>query len=350
MTIYDIAKEAGVSPATVSRVLTGNARVSAEKRERVEELLEKYQFRPNELARSLVKSKTKLIGLMMADVQNEYYSALFSSCARAAEDRGYSVMVANAFSDRASEYEILTRFEEQQVEAIVIVGGTIDRDEPVPEFVDRLKMINEKIPVLTLARIKGCSCPSVYIDDESAMREIVEHLAKMGNHRAAIIGGNQLVRSTREKCRYFRQYAGKYGFEIHDDYFDNWSDYSIEGGFTATEAFFEKLKKSGTPVPDALIAISDMTAAGVMHSCRMHSIRIPEDLSLVSFDNTSFSRVLYPPLSSVDYGYEMFGRKVIDSAVRLIEGGAVPQVQKIETHLIVRLSSGYLRGEQKKLA
>ena len=345
MTIYDIAKEAGVSPATVSRVLTGNARVSESKRKAVEELLEKYQFRPNELARSLVKSKSRLIGLMMADVQNEYYSSLFSSCSRAADEQGYSVMVANAFSDRTAEYEVLNRFEEQQVEAIIIVGGTIDRYEPVPDFVRRLQMINKKIPVLTIARITGCDLPSIYIDDESAMREIVEHLAKMGNRRAAVIGGSKDVRSTREKCMYFRRYAEMCGLELWDEYFDNWSDYSIEGGFTTMEAFFAKIQENGAPIPDAVIAISDMTAAGIMHSCRLHSLNIPEDISLVSFDNTSFSRVLYPPLSSVDYGYEIFGRRVIDSVVRLIEGAEVPNIQKIDTHLIVRISSGYVRGE-----
>ena len=344
MTIYDIAREAGVSPATVSRVLTGNARVSPEKRARVESLLEKHNFQPNELARSLVRSRTKSIGLLIADVQNEYYSSLFRACSRAAEERGYSLMVANGFSELDAEYHALTRFEEQQMDVIAVIGGMVDRIEPPEGFVERLEQLRKRIPVLVLGEVENCSCPSIRLNDRSAMKDIMDHLAKMGNRRCAIIGGMKEVRSTLEKNRQFRELSSEYGFELHEEYIGNWSDYTIEGAFLAAEIFFEKLRKKSVPFPEAIVTINDLTAAGVLHYCHMHGIRVPEDISLVSFDNTSFSRVLSPPLSSVDYGYDDYGTLIADTAIRLAENKEVPLVQEIETRLVVRISSGYQRN------
>ena len=107
ITIYDIAKEAGVSPATVSRVLTKNAKVRPEKREKVEALIAKYNFKPNVLAKGLADTRTKTIGVLAADIRNPYYAALFVACEQAAREAGYTVVLYNSLGKTENEVELL---------------------------------------------------------------------------------------------------------------------------------------------------------------------------------------------------------------------------------------------------
>ena len=123
ITIYDIAKEAGVSPATVSRILTGSTTVSEEKRQKVQKLIEKYDFRPNAMARGLTVSSSKTIGMLVPDAQNPYYNSVFASCCNAAYEKGYSMLLLNTFSDPAREKGALAKLIEQRVDAVIISGG-----------------------------------------------------------------------------------------------------------------------------------------------------------------------------------------------------------------------------------
>lgn len=112
ITIYDIAKEAGVSPATVSRILTGSTSVRQEKRDRVNKLIEKYNFSPNAMARALSETRTKVIGMVMADTSNPYYNSVFAACGNEAYQRGYVTMLFNTYSRAEMEVSALTKLRE----------------------------------------------------------------------------------------------------------------------------------------------------------------------------------------------------------------------------------------------
>ena len=126
ITIYDIAKEAGVSPATVSRVLTKNAKVRPENRQKVEALIAKYNFKPNVLAKGLADTRTKTIGVLAADIRNPYYAALFVACEQAAREAGYTVVLYNSLGKTENEVELLGKLQEQKVDAIIQLGGRVD--------------------------------------------------------------------------------------------------------------------------------------------------------------------------------------------------------------------------------
>ena len=121
VTIYDIAKEAGVSVATVSRVLTGNARVSREKKEKIDSLIKKYDFKPNALAKSLRETKSRVIGMIMVDFTNPFYATLLSVCEREASSRGYSMIVSSTIGRAEMEEKYLDNMYEHRVAAIVKV-------------------------------------------------------------------------------------------------------------------------------------------------------------------------------------------------------------------------------------
>lgn len=126
VTIYDIAREARVSPATVSRILTGSAKVNLEKRKRVLELIQRYDFHPNNAARSLTEKRSHTLGIICPDVRNPYYASLFAECERLAYAHGYMLMLNNSFGDPNLETTFVSRMLEQRCESIIMAGGVTD--------------------------------------------------------------------------------------------------------------------------------------------------------------------------------------------------------------------------------
>ena len=345
-TIYDIAKEAGVSPATVSRVLNGSARVSPEKRARIEELIRLYDFRVNALARGLSGSSTRTIGLLSADVQNEYYASLFASCERAAEARGYSVMIMNSFSEMEQELIIMEKMKQQQVDALIMIGGSVDSETADPVFLAAVQELSEKIPLVVIGKFKGAPAYRIAIDSDTALEQIFRHLTEMGNQRIAFIGGMPDYEEGRHKYIKFKALAREYGLSLPELYLDNPSRYGIEDGLFAGVRFIERIRAEHVPMPDAVVAINDMCAVGILSAFRKYGIRVPEDVSLVGFDNSTLSRVADPQISSVDYDYEHFGSVIIETAIEAINGTADPDLDRqITPTLIVRKSSGFVRKQ-----
>jgi DNA-binding LacI/PurR family transcriptional regulator len=154
VTIYDIAQEAGVSPATVSRVLTNSARVSESKRLRVEEVIRKHDFRPNAVARSLSTS-TRLLGLMTADIRNPFYAALAVECEKAATEKGYTVLLCNMLNDKDVEVAHLEKLSAQRVEAIIQIGCRVDDLATDPSYAARVNRVAKNIPFVSSGKLDG---------------------------------------------------------------------------------------------------------------------------------------------------------------------------------------------------
>ena len=148
LTIYDIAKEAGVSAATVSRVLTNSANVRKEKRDKVQNLIEKYNFMPNAMARGLSDNKSKAIGIVAADIRNPYYSEVFVACENAAREAGYTTLLCNSLGITEREEMHLEMLQQQRVDAIIQLGGRADDLVSNGEYVEKVKQIIPNIPLV----------------------------------------------------------------------------------------------------------------------------------------------------------------------------------------------------------
>ena len=155
ISIYTIAREAGVSPATVSRVLNGSAKVSEEKRIRVQSLIEKYSFTPNALARGLSNVETKVIGLMVSDIRNPFYATLVVECEKAANERGYLMMLCNSLGSNEMELYYLEKFNSQQVDAVIQIGGKVDELISDTGYVEHVNKIASSMPVLINGKLDG---------------------------------------------------------------------------------------------------------------------------------------------------------------------------------------------------
>ena len=343
ITIYTIAKEAGVSPATVSRVLNNSANVSTEKRQKIEHLIRKYNFNPSALARGLTEPRRKVIGLIVADVRNTFYADLYVNCEIAAAKKDYSIMLINSFGQVEMEKQALAKLMEQRVDGIIHLGGVADDVETNREYVKLLSKLPASMPYVTTGKFDGVDCYQVQIDAAKAMDLLMKHLAQNGNTRVAMVGGRINVVSTKIKYDRFLEKAGSYGFSLDPDYLENWGHYTIPGGQETMDALFEKFERSGKELPQAVIAINDSTAMGVCKSIQKHGLKIPQDISVVSYDNINLTEIAEPNITSIDYNFASFGQKLVDTVIESLDGKEPGRQRLIHPTLVVRGSSDYKR-------
>lgn len=345
ITIYEIATEAGVSPATVSRVLTGNANVKSEKKEKVLELIKKYDFKPSAVARGLSDTKSRIIGIIVADIRNTYYADMYVACENAANKEGYSVMLMNSFGRVDMEIKQLGKLVQWRADGIIQLGGEVDSlktDVTYAKEVNRL--LGNNIPLVVTGKLDNTSCYRVQIDAKAAMDMLLSHLISNGNKKIALVGGRLNVESTYVKYNEFMKLTKEFGLENNKIYTDNFGGYEIEEGTASMNELIERFKLAGKPLPDAVICINDSTAAGVIKSIRKHGLRIPEDIAVVSYDNTNLCEVIEPGLTSVAYDYEMYGKALVKTAIDASNGKTTERQKLIKpSGLVVRKSSNYKR-------
>ncbi|MDR3170074.1 MAG: LacI family transcriptional regulator, partial [Treponema sp.] len=340
-TIYDIAKEAGVSPATVSRVLTNNAKVSDSKREQVEEVIRKHQFRPNAVARGLSTS-TRILGLMTADIRNPYYANLAVECEKAAYERGYTVLLCNIFNDKGLEDAHLEKLCAQQVEAIIQIGCRVDDLVSDPAYVEHVNQITRGIPFIISGKLDNVDCYAVKIDHGEAMKLVMDHLVSLGHRDIAFFGGAYRVESTTEKLQQYTYFLGAHGLSFRGEYIQE-GNYAMSGGYDCMKRLLRC-----PHVPTAVIAVNDYSAVGAMEAAYEQGLSIPGDISIISFDNTFLCDAVQPKLTSVDYNYPEFGKLLVETALKIVEKQEAPKIQYIKPSLVIRNSCTGVYGESMR--
>lgn len=332
ISIYRIANEAGVSPATVSRVLTQNANVSEEKKKKVENLILKYDFSPNAMARGLTSSRSKIIGVLIPDIRNPFYAGLAVECERAAGERDYSLMLSNYMNDMKMEEQRLYKMVGQQIDALIIMGGRVDEVVTDKAYAERINRISDFMPVVITGKLDGCNCYQVNLDEINGMDQVMKYLYSNGHWDICMIGGKSDVESTQTKWTRYRSFLRRHGIKFCPDHIVETGNYSLESGYWAMNQMIE----SGRKLPSAIIAINDLTALGIIQSLREHSLQIPKDVSVVSFDNTFLAKNSVPGLTSMNYGYEQYGNTLIETALGVLEGQKISKKQMIPTELVIR--------------
>lgn len=341
LTIYDIAKEAGVSAATVSRVLTNNANVRKEKREKVLNLIEKYNFTPNAMARGLSDMQSKVIGIIAADIRNPYYAEVFVACENAAREEGYTVLLCNSLGITEREAMHLEMMQQQKVAAIIQLGGRADDLFSNRKYVEKVNQVLSTIPVVVTGKLDGTQCYEVQIDAERAAELLMDYLFSLGHRKVAMVGGRWDVISTSRKFQKYKEFLAAHKIPYKEEYIIEGS-YDYESGYFGMNQILEL-----EDVPTAVIAINDFAAAGVVRSASEHGCRIPQDISVVSYDNTHLTELLIPKLTSIDYDYVTYGRKLVDTAIAAAQRRKLPRNQKVTPNLMIRESSGPARDSEK---
>jgi len=333
ITIYDIAKEAGVSPATVSRVLTGSARVSEQKRDKIEDLVRQYDFRPNSLAQSLLKNESKTIGLILPDIINPFFATLYYELEICALRMGYTILLGNSMSKADIESSLLRLFTQKQADAFIFMGGRVNKvNIPAQEY-SELFRVSRNIPLFMANGNEDMAwdnCYNIVTDEHRGIVLLTEYLISLGHHDISLAGGSASVTSSALKRGAFREVMEKHGLPVKKEWIIS-TDFDDSGGDMA----MRKLLK-GKSMPTAIIGINDSVAAGLLRQAQIHHIRVPEDVSVAGFDGSYLSTLVYPPLTTVSQNYEEFGKAIIDSIIALKNGEKAEHLTRIPTKLIIR--------------
>ena len=337
ITIYDIAREAGVSPATVSRILTGSTGVRQEKRAKVMELIGKYNFQPNAHARALTENRSRLICMIVAHSGNSYYNSLFAACENEAYARGYLTLLINTHSKPEYEASALSRTREMRPESVILCGGRIDLDVPDPQFMDLLSQSREKMRIVVGSRSPMPGIPGVSVDHRSSMDIAVRHLAKLGHREIGFVYTGTPYYGTRERLDQFRETMNSLGLPIRPEWLIHVPDYDAASGAEGVRKLMLLEHR-----PTALLGMNDMVSVGILQGLLSNGIRVPEDVSLLGFDDTYITDITTPRLSSVGYDYNDFAKKLIETALSKEPLEETPRDRLIPVYVTERQSCRHL--------
>jgi DNA-binding LacI/PurR family transcriptional regulator len=327
-TIYDIAKEAGVSIATVSKVINGKGRISAETRSAVFAIMERLDFQPSVIASALTGKKTFTLGLLVPDISNPF----FAEIARAIEDQGhqlgYSVVMCNTDNKDVKVERYISLLLQKSVDGIIIATG-IEKKEILEQLIAR------GLPIVLIAReLPMIAVDTVVVDDYVGGCMAANHLIQLGHTEVAILSESHKVSSSRERVRGFRQTMSDAGHDFNEQWLKV-CDYRVEDGKNKT---LELLQESS--LPSAIFACNDMLAVGALQAAKEMKIRVPKELSIISFDNTILSSVTNPPLTTIAQPMEQLGKLAVDLIVKNIkEDKQMKQRIVLRPEIIVREST-----------
>lgn len=332
ITIKDIARLSGVSVATVSLVLNNRKGVSKETRFRVQAIAEKLNYTPSALARGLVTQKTKTIGLIVSDITDPFYAELVKGVEDSAFNMGYSLILCNSDNQANKERLYINLLIEQHVAGLILV--------PVVNDTRNLEVaIKTNTPIVLADRkLQSNRFSSVTCDNFGGASKAVEHLVQLGHKRIGCVASFDLSFSTcSERVAAYKKKLNDMSLPV-DESLIVLSNGKISGGIQSAT----KLLALSRP-PTAIFAISDIVAFGVIEAVLDAGLRIPDDISVVGFDNIHYSEFFRVPLTTVDQPKYEMGEKVFSVLLKKIFNNVDEQVV-MDTKLIIRESSGVCKS------
>lgn len=319
-----VAKEAGVSPSTVSRILNRTARVNPAKVKKVREVIERLGFRPDHAARALAGGKSNTIGVVTQFIDSPFYGEALRGIEIELRAQKYVPLFVSGQWDEGKEKACVDLLNDRKVDGIIALSSCLS-DE-------KLTALSEKTPlVVTGRRLEGLRVTSLDYDNIGGAISAVQHLLSLGHKRIAFISGPINHSDARERLG---GYMAALGNSAHRDprlIID--ADYREEGGYQATV----QLINSGVEFT-AILAANDQMAIGARLALHEKNIRVPENVSVVGFDDLHFSRYSIPPLSTVHHSAQDLGRLASQALLRLIAGETVGH-QLLPTQFRARLST-----------
>jgi LacI family transcriptional regulator len=328
VTLAMVAQAAGVSPSTVSRILTGHARVSDGKRKSVEEAIARLNYQPNVLARGLAQGRTLTLGVLTQDIDSPFCAQALRGVEDALAGTGMTPLFASGHWNVHDEAERMAHLLARRVDGIVVLTGRLT-DEQLREYALRVPI------VVTGRHLKGHNLTSLRLDDFRGAWLATRHLIELGHRRIAHIAGPQDHADSMERLSGYRKALQDAGIEA-DDQLVVHADFHEQGGVQA----MTRLLDAHRPF-SAVFASNDQAAYGARLALYQRHIRVPEDVSLIGFEDLPSSRYAIPPLSTVHQPVYELGQAAARTLLKMIEGGkarfALPEPQLVPRDSTQRL-------------
>lgn len=325
VTIKDIAKAANVDPSTVSRTLSDSPRVKPDTKARILELCDQMGYTPNANARALVKRETKIIGMLVPDLANSYYSELMVLVGEEARKLGFDTMWYNSFLDEELEKKYFRLLIEHQVDAIIMhpINGS---------KLDYFKKFNKRIPTVFIGDIPntdGIACVST--DNYKAGRIAASELIEKGCRRLAFVGvRNDKIAHLNRLKGFLDECSGREGIRTNIPR-SPLDMKSFERGYNVTLDLL-----SMDFCPDGIVSVNDNAAMGVIKACSERGFAIPKDVKLIGFDDLEFTRLPNISLTTVAPGRDCLIRQAMELVVKMLEDGILEDRKEVSPKLMRR--------------
>lgn len=323
--IQEVAKKANVSVATISRVLNNSPYVKNETRERVLDAIKELNYSPNLSGRILRRNETKIVLVLLPTISNPFYSKAVTGIRHTADKLGYLILICNTESDAKKEMEYLNLLKFKQADGAIMMSKESD--------IEKLEEIGASHPIVQCFEYrKSDKLSYVSVDNEQAAYEAVKYLIELGHKRIGLVGCDTKYPSAEQRESGYKKALRDANIEIDSDLIIR-GDYGFRSGYNCAGKLVEQK-------PTAIFAISDMQAIGVTKALKGMGLKVPEDISVVGFDNVTFSEIYDPGITTVSQPTYNMGSKAMDILIGELKGESKAPQQIIMKHeLIIRESA-----------
>jgi DNA-binding LacI/PurR family transcriptional regulator len=335
--IRTVARVANVSIATVSRTINRLSTVNPKMAKRVWDAIEKLDYFPNTQARALVSGRSRLLGLIVSEITNPFFPELIQRFEDIAVEHGYEILISSTNYDPRRMSLCIRRMLERRAEGVAVMTFGVEKplleqlaERNVPlVFVD----VGPERPGISLLRV----------DYHHGIRQGVQHLAVLGHREIAFISGPRRLHSAQSRQKAFTGSLEECGIRLNPAWIVE-GDHTMEGGIDAMGRLLQGR------VPTAVMCSNDMTAIGVLHKLYRAGLRVPDDLSVIGFDDIHMAQVTIPPLTTIQMSCFELAQAAVTALRSHVEEGAEPKRSyKIDTQLVVRESTGFPKGAMRNL-
>lgn len=336
VTIRDIAEETGLSVTTISLVLNKKGDKIPEKtKQLVMDTVKKMNYRPNQVAVGLLKKRTNTLGLVISDIRNIFFSTLAKGVEDECRKNNWNVILCNTNDKHEGDMEYIRMLSDKGVDGIVYGMAAETDDEMMKECQALLKETH--LPVLMIDRfIKSKECHAIVVEHKKGGYIATKHLLDLGHTRIACVTGPSNLLDSCERLEGYRMALEEAGIEYDPDIIYE-GNYNYDGGIEAVKHLKDK-------DVTAIFAFNDMTAFGVYRQLTAYGLNVPEDISLVGYDNVMLSEILAIPLTTIKQPIYEMGVKAAQMLIKNIESGeSLPDMIKYEPELILRKSTQELK-------
>jgi LacI family transcriptional regulator len=337
MDMHSVARRANVSIATVSRTINGIPSVSPKLAKRVWDAIQEIGYFPNTQARALVSGRSGILGLIVSDISNPFFPELIQGFEDIAVENGYEILVSSTNYDASRMELCIRRMLQRNAEGVAVM--TFGVEQPI------LNSLYERNVPLVFVDV-GPDRPGIStlnVDYHHGIRQGVQHLAALGHRQIAFVSGPEDLCSAQARTSAFKRSLAECGIDLHEEWLVT-GDHTLEGGSRAMEQILACDRR-----PTAVVCSNDMTALGVMHRIYAVGLRVPQDFSVIGFDDILMARVMIPPLTSIQMSRLELARAAVTALHASVEGTAIKREYPITTRLVVRESTGFPRGTMNDL-
>jgi len=329
-TIADVAELAGVSVSTAARVLSGHGYAAEGTRRRVLEAAKELGYVPNQIARSLRTRQSNLVGLLIGDVENSFYSVIAKNVEAVAKDAGYHVVLCNSDDDPTSELEYLKLLEAMQVDALVVTPTTKNR-RALANLIDQGMVI-----VQVDRRVERLAADAILVDNEAGAVSAVTSLIDAGHTEIGILAGDVEVPTARQRLAGYERALGERGIPIRPELITTGSFHREHAIEDATELI------RAEPPPTAVFAANNILAEALLIALDHEGLRVPRDVSVVAFDDVQWMSMVEPAVTAVRQPIADIARSAAELVFRRLREGrdGRPSTVVFRTELVERASVG----------